>query len=136
MLTVVVIVLLLRFFSSVVVFSLIHCQGCPVPVKDPWSWEDEPVEFASLALAKPEHRSHIQHHLEEVLETISAMERKGNRLQEEHLSIQESETIAEEIDEATHILQYKIDHCRRYGGKLSVGCTKSETHCSQSNDSI
>jgi hypothetical protein len=84
-----------------------------VPQKESAAWTDESVAEAHVALSHPEHRGHIGDHLKEVTQALKAMQEKSIYLENEKLSIQEAENIAEEIDEATHLLQYKIDHCRR-----------------------
>jgi hypothetical protein len=77
-------------------------------------WAYDPVELSSVALAHPNHRSHLEDHLVEIHSRVGEMEVKAARLVgEDSLSQKESEQIAEEIDEAIHVLQYKLDHCRR-----------------------
>jgi zinc transporter ZupT len=76
-------------------------------------WDDGPVERASRAISIPEHRRHIQEHLQELMSAIALMESKSDELQEEGLSVKKKETIAEFIDEQVHAVQYKLDHCRR-----------------------
>jgi hypothetical protein len=71
------------------------------------------MEAHRALLSHPGHRSHIGDHFKEVVLTLRSMQQKSIYLENEKLSIQEAENIAEEIDEATHLLQYKIDHCRR-----------------------
>ena len=80
-------------------------------------WAYDPVELSSVALAQqPNHRSHLEDHLVEIHGRVVDMEIKAARLVgEDSLSQKDSEQIAEEIDEAIHVLQYKLDHCRRYG---------------------
>lgn len=77
-------------------------------------WHESDLIQAEEAIAIPTHRQHIKEHLHEVTETIVRMEAKSTHLLEyQTMSIRESEALAEEIDEAIHGLQYKIDHCRR-----------------------
>ena len=77
-------------------------------------WAYDPIELSSVAIALPNHRSHLEEHLVENHGCVVNMETKAARLTgEETLSQKESEQIAEEIDEAIHDLQYKLDHCRR-----------------------
>ena len=120
-------------------------------------WDEEPVIKASLAIAQPQHRSHIHSHIQEIIDSIDHMYAKCLTLIEsssspsspsqsqnhsvnhklESLGIppqnentyilkrkvllpKETEQLAEEIDEATHELQYKLDHCRRYVGILGI----------------
>jgi hypothetical protein len=78
------------------------------------NWEDEPVEKASLAVAVPNHRSHIAQHLDELLASVKSLEVKSDALLEKHLAVSESEEISELIDKEVHSLQYKLDHCRRF----------------------
>jgi hypothetical protein len=77
-------------------------------------YEEKNVELASQAIvSSPAHRRHIQEHLEELLESIKFMEERANALTNHKLSVRETESIAESIDERIHSLQYKLDHCRR-----------------------
>ncbi len=76
-------------------------------------WESAPVERSTKAIAAPKHRMHIQQHLVELLEAISQMESRACELADQALGVSETEAIAERIDEETHLLQYKLDHCRR-----------------------
>jgi len=77
-------------------------------------WNDSDLVQAEEAILIPMHRQHIKEHLCEVTETIIRMEAKStNLLEDQTMSLRESEILAEEIDEAIHGLQYKIDHCRR-----------------------
>lgn len=81
----------------------------------PREWEEEEVHKASLALALPQHRSHLHEHVREVVDTIALMEQQCARLLDDSVpkTRAEAEQLAEEIDERTHNLQYKLDHCRR-----------------------
>lgn len=81
----------------------------------PREWEDEEVHKASLAIAQPQHRSHLHEHVREVVECIALMEQQCSRLLDDSVpkTRAETEQLAEEIDERTHSLQYKLDHCRR-----------------------
>ena len=76
-------------------------------------WESAPVERSTKAIAAPTHRLHIQQHFIELLEAISQMESRARELADQALGVSETEVIAERIDEETHLLQYKLDHCRR-----------------------
>lgn len=79
-------------------------------------YEEDAIERASHILtSKPEHRSHIVEHLNELLDSIQQMEQKSDQLTNNHdLSVRQKEDMAEFIDEKVHMLQYKLDHCRRY----------------------
>ena len=81
----------------------------------PRDWEDDEVHKASLALALPQHRTHLNEHVREVVDTIALMEKQCARLLDDSVpkTRAEVEQLAEEIDERTHSLQYKLDHCRR-----------------------
>ena len=86
-------------------------------------WAYDPVEVSSAAMAMPNHRSHLEEHLEEMHASVVAMESKAARLVgEEQLTQRATEEIAEQIDEAIHSLQYKLDHCRRLleGSEIEV----------------
>ena len=86
-------------------------------------WMYDPVEASSAAMALPNHRSHLEEHLEEMHASVVAMEGKAARLVgEEHMTQRVTEDIAEQIDEAIHSLQYKLDHCRRLleGSEIEV----------------
>ncbi len=76
-------------------------------------YEEKHLELASQAINAPEHKKHIQEHLEELLESIKFMEERAVALTNQKLSVRETESIAESIDERIHALQYKLDHCRR-----------------------
>lgn len=78
------------------------------------TWEEAPLAKASLAIASPRHRNHLEAHLVELHDCILLMEAKATQLFEGHtIPLKDSEQIAEEIDEAIHSLQYKLDHCKR-----------------------
>jgi len=81
----------------------------------PRDWEEDDVHKASLAIALPQHRSHLHEHVREVVDTIAQMEKHCMQLFDESVpkTRAEVEQLAEEIDERTHSLQYKLDHCRR-----------------------
>lgn len=77
-------------------------------------YEDAAIERASHVLAnQPAHRGHLTEHLQELLEAIALMESKSDQLTNEDLTVRQTEDIAEAIDEQVHMLQYKLDHCRR-----------------------
>ena len=77
-------------------------------------WEDHEVERSSRAISTPQHRGHIAEHLQEVLELISGIESKSATLSSSpEIPIGVQEELAEQIDEAIHSLQYKLDHARR-----------------------
>ena len=76
-------------------------------------WDDEGVSFASTAIEQTTHKEHIKHHLLEISDEITLMQDKSIKMMDESISEKDSEVIAEEIDEAIHGLQYKVDHCRR-----------------------
>ncbi len=77
-------------------------------------WAYDPVELSSVAIQVPNHRSHLEEHLLEIHGCVIAMETRATHLVgNDHLSQRDTEQIAEEIDEAIHSLQYKLDHCRR-----------------------
>lgn len=77
-------------------------------------WAYDPVELSSVAIQVPNHRSHLEEHLLEIHGCVVAMESKAALLVgDDNLSQRDTEQIAEEIDEAIHALQYKLDHCRR-----------------------
>jgi len=76
-------------------------------------WDDEGVSFASTAIEQTTHKEHIKQHLLEISDEIKLMQDKSIKMMDESISGKDSEVIAEEIDEAIHGLQYKVDHCRR-----------------------
>jgi hypothetical protein len=77
-------------------------------------WAYDPVELSSVAIQVPNHRSHLEEHLLEIHGCVIAMETRAVHLVgNDNLSQRDTEQIAEEIDEAIHSLQYKLDHCRR-----------------------
>jgi len=76
-------------------------------------FEDEEVARASRAISAPEHRHHIMEHLHELMQAITEMETKSSMLTISDLTVRQTEDIAEHIDEQVHMLQYKLDHCRR-----------------------
>jgi len=76
-------------------------------------WEAAPVERSIAAMSQPDHRLHIQQHLEELRAAITGMEDKSASLLNKELVVSEAEAVAESIDEEIHSLQYKLDHCRR-----------------------
>jgi zinc transporter ZupT len=76
-------------------------------------YEEEDIIRASEAISNPNHKQHIVVHLRELLENILMMEEKSNTLSRDELTVRQTEEIAEYIDENIHMLQYKLDHCRR-----------------------
>lgn len=76
-------------------------------------FEDEELNRASEAISAPEHRHHIMEHLHELMVAIRDMEGKSSMLANSELTVRQTEDIAEHIDEQVHMLQYKLDHCRR-----------------------
>jgi hypothetical protein len=78
-----------------------------------FEWEEEPIIEASIAIAKPSHRQHLNEHVNEIVQVIDGMEERCLRLFDENADSREAEALAELIDESTHNLQYKLDHCRR-----------------------
>jgi hypothetical protein len=81
-------------------------------------WEqDEAVEFAHVALQSPSHKAEVENNIKQLLSTIQDMERKSNELinldytTSSNLRILEG--LGEELDHELHLLQYKIDRCRR-----------------------
>lgn len=82
-------------------------------LEDEEEWEEQHLLTASLAIAQPDHKSHILEHLNEIVALINVMEEKCSYLLRDEPSEVEAEEAAEQIDEATHSLQYKLDHCRR-----------------------
>jgi zinc transporter ZupT len=85
-------------------------------------WEEEGLTHAASVFAIPEHRRHINEHIQELIELIQSMETKSNRLlEDDKMTVDMTETIAEDIDESVHILQYKLDHCRRLLQGSEVG---------------
>jgi hypothetical protein len=81
---------------------------------DPADWEEEGVTRAITAFSLPHHRKSLHTHIINIVEEINGMEDKCKELFDKSLSVRESEELAEQIDEKTHSLQYKLDHCRRY----------------------
>ena len=83
-------------------------------------WMYDPVELSSVAIALPNHRLHLEEHLLEIHSDVVAMEQKSLRLVgDDQLSQRDTEQISEE---AIHLLQYKLDHCRRLleGSEIEV----------------
>lgn len=80
---------------------------------DDGEYDEAPVEAAMVSMKLPEHRQHLNEHLTELVDFINSMEKNCEKLLDPTVTHRESEDIAEEIDEATHKLQYKVDHCRR-----------------------
>jgi len=77
------------------------------------NWDEDDIINASKALKQPEHRNHIQEHLQEVSEILKFIQMNSKQLMNRKLSLKECELIAEVIDERLHTLQYKLDHSRR-----------------------
>jgi hypothetical protein len=77
-------------------------------------WDDNSMHTSTRAMKLPQHRGHIVEHLEEIKHSIAEMEEKCTKLSSPDLNRHEMETLSEQIDEATHSLQYKLDHTRRY----------------------
>lgn len=80
------------------------------PEKD---WAVSDMERASKALGQKSHRDHIIEHLHELLSIINSIQKNASTLTNPDLLLREQEEIAEQIDEAIHNLQYKVDHTRR-----------------------
>ena len=76
-------------------------------------WDDEGILLASSAIEQAGHKNHIKEHLIEISQEINTMQAKSTKMFDESLTDAETEAIAEEIDETIHLMQYKIDHCRR-----------------------
>jgi len=47
------------------------------------------------------------------MQAINEMQNKSSMLSNSELTVRQTEDIAEHIDEQVHLLQYKLDHCRR-----------------------
>lgn len=90
---------------------------------------DIDMTHAENAISNPNHRSHILSHFDEIKFMIKDMETKSYNLLLQELTTSETEKVAEEIDESIHLLQYKIDHCRR----LLQGSEYAEAFVSNSN---
>ena len=92
-------------------------------------WDDEGVSFASTAIEQATHKEHIKNHLVEISDEINVMQSKSVKMMDGSLSDKDSEAIAEEIDEAIHGLQYKVDHCRRLlqGSESNIAFQKSRS---------
>ena len=84
-----------------------------VPDDEEGEYHEAPIEEAVTSMRLPEHRNNLNEHIVVLVESINTMEKKCEELMTPGLSLKESEDLSEVIDEATHILQYKIDHCRR-----------------------
>jgi zinc transporter ZupT len=80
---------------------------------DEGEWDESTVQQSAQAMKLPQHRHHIIQHLDEIVESLNGMEEKCTKLSCPELNRQEMEQVSEEIDEATHSLQYKLDHTRR-----------------------
>jgi hypothetical protein len=76
-------------------------------------WDDSTVQPSTIAMNVPQHRQHIINHLNEMKQAVRDMDKKCDRLKRSNLRISDIENLSEEIDEATHSLQYKLDHTRR-----------------------
>ena len=77
-------------------------------------YDDVDMNRAELAISYPTHKSHIMEHLHEIKDLVTSMESKSARLLvDSMMSVEETEQLAEAIDESIHLLQYKIDHSRR-----------------------
>jgi hypothetical protein len=77
-------------------------------------WDDDTVKVSARALRLPQHRGHIMEHLHELMESIQSIEMNCLRLADCSRPVSQLEQISEQIDEATHLLQYKLDHTRRF----------------------
>lgn len=75
--------------------------------------ESDALELALNAISDPDHKDHLRGHLLEMTQVISSMESKSKRFIEEKMTTEDTEMLAEEIDESIHQLQYQLDHCRR-----------------------
>ena len=80
---------------------------------DGGEYHEAPIEEAVTSMKLANHRKHLNEHIVELVESINTMETKCEKLMTPGLPLKESEDLAEAIDEATHSLQYKVDHCRR-----------------------
>lgn len=76
-------------------------------------FEEEGIAMSAVLIKLPEHKNHLLDHLLELKQKVDMIEEKCNRLTAEKLTVNETEELAEKIDEDTHSLQYLIDHCRR-----------------------
>jgi hypothetical protein len=98
--------------------------------------DDAAIEVAVTALHIADHRGHLAGHLQEMTDTISALELKSNQFAGNQLLNYEAERIAEEIDETIHQLQYQLDHCRRLlqGSEARMVSTTGENESSWLTD--
>lgn len=76
-------------------------------------WDDYTVQQSATAMTLPQHRQHIVEHLQEMMTAIKDIESKCKALEDPTLRTAQLEQLSEQIDEATHSLQYKLDHTRR-----------------------
>mmetsp|Transcript_16579 Transcript_16579/g.17320 ORF Transcript_16579/g.17320 Transcript_16579/m.17320 type:complete len:474 (+) Transcript_16579:21-1442(+) len=76
-------------------------------------WEKDGVLSATRAINLPNHRKHIVEHFNEVKDLVEGMGKRSSQLMDREMSLIEAELLAEQMDEAVHQLQYKLDHCRR-----------------------
>ncbi len=78
-------------------------------------WEEDDIQRSLEAISTtPRHKEHIISHLNEIVRETEQIEFKCLALLQTELSKNQVEAISEEIDEASHKLQYKADHCRRF----------------------
>lgn len=79
-------------------------------------YDHEAILYAAMAIATPSHRAHIKEHFVEIMNAIFVLESNATSLMsaKSPLELRQSEKLAEEIDEEIHMLQYRLDHTRRY----------------------
>lgn len=79
-------------------------------------YDHEAILYAAIAIATPAHRAHIKEHFLEIMNAIFVLESNTISLMtgNDSLELRQSEILAEDIDEEIHMLQYRLDHTRRY----------------------
>jgi zinc transporter ZupT len=86
-------------------------------------FDQHAVACSVHAINIPSHREHIAEHMNEIMQSIQDIEENAAKLMRGQVAdVVAEEMVAEAVDEALHLVQYKLDHCRR----LLHG---SEYHC-------
>lgn len=90
-------------------------------------WDPADVEFAAEAINRKTHREHILEHFQEIRNMVNEMEKNSDLLIDREMTVIEAELLAEQVDESIHMLQYKLDHCRRLLQGSEVGKEEKKT---------
>lgn len=90
-------------------------ESSPLKTHGHTEWEDDGIRYASTALYSNSHQRNIRARLEEMHEYVQAVTGRCAIFLEDSspLPLSVSEEAFERIDEALHMLDYKIDHAMR-----------------------